>query len=258
MSNSPYLIEKLQYLMIGTQGENDAVEIKIDMTSWVEELRERYPNLTFHVLFKPYNSSTYFPVVSTYDADTHILTWTVTLSSTLTEGVGYTEIRALDVPTTGLVKKSRIIPTTVESSVSGVEGGTVPAPYEDWENLVLSYKDSAASSATSAGISASTAETYSRDAEAWAKGTRNGTPVVAPDPAKDNHSKYWAENAREDRIKAEIAAGIAIAQAGQIYFEIASNGHLMLYYTDEVPISEERLVEEEYVTDEETTSETIN
>lgn len=35
------------------------------------------------------------------------------------------------------------------------------------------------------------------DAEAWARGTRNGEAVPDTDPAYQNNSKYWAENAKE-------------------------------------------------------------
>lgn len=37
-------------------------------------------------------------------------------------------------------------------------------------------------------------EQYKKDAEAWAVGTRNGTPVTSTDPAYENNAKYYAEN----------------------------------------------------------------
>lgn len=37
-------------------------------------------------------------------------------------------------------------------------------------------------------------EGFSEDAEAWANGTRNGTPVTSDDPAYQNNAKYYAEN----------------------------------------------------------------
>lgn len=134
-------IEDLQYLLIGVQGETGALVAPIDMTSWVEEYGEKYPNLCFHLLFKPYGESAPLPMLTTYDADTHILTWEITLNATFSVGQGYTEIRALNHPDNGLLKKTKSIPTLVENSVSGIEGGTVPAPYEDWVNLVLATKD---------------------------------------------------------------------------------------------------------------------
>jgi len=143
-------IEKLQYLQIGVQGDNEAMVVPIDMTSWVEDLRKRYSQIGFHMLFKPYNGTVAIPVVSEFDSSTNILTWTVTLDATTAEGIGFTEVRALNIPenpsnTSGvsLIKKSRIVPTLVDRSVTGVEGGAIPASQSDWTNLVLSYRDAA-------------------------------------------------------------------------------------------------------------------
>lgn len=143
-------IEKLQYLQIGVQGDNEAMVVPIDMTSWVEELRKRYSQIGFHILFKPYNGTIAIPVRSDFDASTNILTWEVTLDATTAEGIGFTEVRALNIPDNpsntsdvSLIKKSRIVPTLVDRSVTGVEGGAIPASQSDWTNLVLSYRDAA-------------------------------------------------------------------------------------------------------------------
>lgn len=142
------LIDKVYSLNIGVQGENIARAIELDMTEWVAA----YPGASFHVLFKPYNESEAVPMVSTFEDN--ILTWTPTLSATVVSGVGYTEIRALD-PETGLIRKSRIIPTSVENSVTGVDENP-PQPYADWVNRVLeagsdAVKGAAAVAAVSQG-----------------------------------------------------------------------------------------------------------
>lgn len=133
-----YEIDKLQYLNIGQQGENNANSIEIDMKSWVDELTARgYENVCCHLLFKPYNQSV--PVeMGVWNRDTMILTWTITSAATAIPGLGYTEIRAFNHPDEGLLlKKSKVIPTTVNDSVSGVDGSTPPAPYDDWMNNIL-------------------------------------------------------------------------------------------------------------------------
>lgn len=133
-----YEIDKLQYLAIGQQGESNATEIVIDMTSWVDELEEMgYTNPCFHLLFLPYNQTV--PVVTStlYDEEAKTLTWTITSQVTAYAGMGYTEVRALNHPDNGLLKKSRVIPTTISASVTGVEGGVPPAPYDDWLNSIL-------------------------------------------------------------------------------------------------------------------------
>lgn len=205
------LINKLQYLQIGVQGENAANNIPIDMTPWVEE----FPNANFYLLFKPYNSTSPLPMVTEYDGETHIMTWTPTLSATATPGVGYTEVRALDVDN-GVLKKSRIIPTTVENSTTGVEGGMVPMPYEDWVNLVLAAREDsiearddaedardvaiaakegaeeAEAGAVTAKEASEAAAATSQDAEAWAVGTRGGVPVGPTEPQYENNAEYYA------------------------------------------------------------------
>lgn len=136
-----YKIEELQYLVIGQQGETNANIIEIDMESWVEELAEQgYENPCCHVLFKPYNQTVPLETGS-WNPTTGILTWEVTTAFTAIAGQGYTEIRAFNHPDNGLVKKSKVIPTEVNASVSGVEGGIPPAPYDDWLNQFLQLED---------------------------------------------------------------------------------------------------------------------
>ena len=136
-----FKIDELQYLQIGRQGENNAVEIGIDVSSWVDELGGKYPRLHFHLLYKPYGQSVALPMSTVYDYDKKLLIWTVNLSATYLQGRGYSEVEALNFPNNGLLKKSQKIPTLVEDSVSGINGGTPPAPYEDFVNLVLDTKD---------------------------------------------------------------------------------------------------------------------
>lgn len=75
------------------------------------------------------------------------------------------------------------------------------------KDAAIDAKDNAAVSANDASLSAiraldsknyavtaaTTAGTRAEDAEAWAKGTRNGVPVPTTDPAYNNNAKYWAQ-----------------------------------------------------------------
>ena len=47
---------------------------------------------------------------------------------------------------------------------------------------------------TNAETAAGAAETDALDAEAWANGTRNGSPIPPTDPAYQKYSKWWAEH----------------------------------------------------------------
>lgn len=192
-------IDKVYSLNIGVQGENIARAIQLDMTEWVNA----YPDASYHVLFKPYNEPDAAPMVSTFE--NNILTWTPTLSATVVSGVGYTEIRALD-PDTGLIRKSRIIPTSVENSVTGAEEDP-PDPYTDWVNSVLA--------------AGALANTRAGDSEAWAIGERNGSPVPSTDESYRNNSKWYKEQAEMSAIN-----------RGFFYVDVDSNGHLIYTRVD--------------------------
>ena len=53
----------------------------------------------------------------------------------------------------------------------------------------------AATSETNAAASETAASESAEDAEAWAEGTRNGSPVPSTDPAYQHNAKYWADQA---------------------------------------------------------------
>jgi large subunit ribosomal protein L7/L12 len=122
-------VDKIQYLQIGVQGENNVENLDIDMAAWIE----KYPGAVFHILFKPYNAIAPSPMNTVYEDG--VLTWIVDAGATAAVGVEYTEIRAHDAAT-GLLKKSRIIPTVVENSVSGIETDP-PESYQAWVTSVL-------------------------------------------------------------------------------------------------------------------------
>ena len=145
------LIDKVYSLTIGVQGENIARAIEFDMSEWAEA----YPDAIFSVLFKPYNETVAVPMLSDY-AD-NILTWIPTQSATAIAGVGYTEVRAID-SDTGLIRKSRIIPTSVEHSVTGVDAEDPPEPYEGWVNNVLQAGAAAVNAAAAAAAVSQGAE----------------------------------------------------------------------------------------------------
>lgn len=145
------LIDKVYSLTIGVQGEHIARPIEFDMSAWIE----LYPDALFYVLFKPYNAIAASPQLSDYQDG--ILTWTPTLGATAVAGVGYTEVRAIN-PDTGLIRKSRIIPTSVEHSVTGVDSEDPPEPYADWVNRVLLAADTSESDRERAEIAMHRAE----------------------------------------------------------------------------------------------------
>ena len=57
----------------------------------------------------------------------------------------------------------------------------------------INAKDDAEAAASSASDDAVTASNAAEDAEAWAVGERNGTPVTSGDDTYQNNSKYYSE-----------------------------------------------------------------
>ena len=72
---------------------------------------------------------------------------------------------------------------------SYAKGGTGTRTGENTDNAEY-YKTQAGNSASAAAISA----TAAADGEAWAVGTKNGTPVPSTDPQYQNNAKYYADH----------------------------------------------------------------
>lgn len=64
--------------------------------------------------------------------------------------------------------------------------------------LETNYLASCESAVTNAEAAEDNAEGYALDAEAWAKGTRDGEPVGQADPTSNNNAKYYSQHAREE------------------------------------------------------------
>lgn len=189
----PTPIEKVYSIRLAVQGENATTPIEIDMTTWAEE----FPNANFYVLFKPYNEQNIVPVITEYDAP--ILKWIPTSSITAIVGVGFAEVRAVDA-STGLVKKSRIIPTSIENSVSGNEGIEPPAAYSDWVNSVLANKDAAVSAKAAAIAAAETAEEAASTAVAQT-GLIDEVILVQDDEPTAEHNKLYIKKTQPEAVE---------------------------------------------------------
>lgn len=129
-------IDNIYHLIAGVQGENLGNPIRMDMTSWAFQ----HPGATFHALFKRPGDIFSYPVVTQRDGN--IMTWFPTVTDTEYLGVGFLEVRAIDART-GMIKKSRIIPTAIERSVTGLDTEDPPEPFKDWVDIVLNARDEA-------------------------------------------------------------------------------------------------------------------
>lgn len=211
-------IENIYYLQIGVQGENIANAIQMDISSW----RSEFPNAGFHILFKRYNENVAYPVAT--ELTDNILTWYPTVTDTEVTGVGYVEVRATD-QTTGLVKKSRIIPTSVENSVSGMSS-PVPDPFDDWLNQLLALED------VVKGYKNQTIVYHDQTAV-----LKNETQDIRDDAESQKEAAQTAAELSAQYLS-DILASVRYALSSDVTlvkFEMGLDGHLIMYITDESP-----------------------
>ena len=120
---------KIVYLQIGQNYEHLAETKQFDVSEWVSE----FPDATIYMLFKRPGEEAVAPVQTTLEDG--ILTWTISNWETGVLGVGFAEIRAID-SSTGMVKKSHVIPCSIEASVTDEDA----APdYPSWVDRMLRY-----------------------------------------------------------------------------------------------------------------------
>lgn len=87
-----------------------------------------------------------------------------------------------------------------------------------------SAKSSAETASTTAQTASTNALTYSTNSEAWANGTRNGTPVGESDPAYHNNAKYWKDQSNVTTLTALTDTNITNAtNLDTLVYDIASN-----------------------------------
>ena len=170
----------------GVQGENEARSIEFDITPWVEELGNGACTATA----KRPTDTTPYPVTVTRSGN--VVTWKPDSTDTAIEGLGAFQLSfSID----GVVAKTRIWNTKIAPSLVGA--GDPPDPYDDWLQDLRDIAADALQDAQDADASA-------QDAEAWTKGTKNGTPVPSTADQYENNAKYWAEQSLANQYGAYI------------------------------------------------------
>lgn len=92
-------------------------------------------------------------------------------------------------------------------------GSDVPSTDPTYHNNAKYYSEQASTDATSADASATSASGSASDAEAYAVGKRGGTDVPSTDPAYENNSKYYSEQAGTSATSAIQSASDADSRA---------------------------------------------
>lgn len=179
-------------LFEGVQGENEARSIQFDITPWVEELGDGVVTATA----KRSQDSQPYPVTVTKDGTT--VTWKPTSTDTAFAGVGSFQ---LEYTVDSVLAKTCIWSTMVAPSLD--PAGDPPDPYDNWLAEMREIAADALQDAQNADASA-------QDAEAWAKGTKNGTPVPSTADQYENNAKYYSEESYKN------AEAWAVGQRGGV------------------------------------------
>lgn len=107
---------------------------------------------------------------------------------------------------------------TVTTDASGnktVTAGIVAGSI-DGTKLTPNYLADCQAARTAAGNSATAADNSAEDAESWAVGTRDGSPVPSTDPAYHNNAKWYSEQANPTALANLTDVDIALPTNGQV------------------------------------------
>ena len=153
---------------IGFEGENEHTRVIIYCTSLIN----KYPNAVATMVIKPPVGDIY---PKTITQDDNMVIWDVTDVDCSYPGNGQYQLTFTD---NNEVIKTYIGSFFIRESLSTT--GQPPEPLEDWLQEAQEALE-----AFDQDVS---------DAEAWAVGTRNGTPVESTDPTYHNNAKYYADH----------------------------------------------------------------
>ena len=189
---------------LGRAGENLATTITFDVSNWIKPTSEGgFGNTGSFTLFVQQGGGSYYlqPLEESSAAGLtdNLVKWEVTNANTATVGLGKCE---LAYTINDVIVKSIIYDIVVTNSIDIEAAGNIPSPIESWINEVSQMTDQIIH-----------AIDYANEAERWAKGTEDGTPVSSGDGYQDN-AKYYAERAETAAQRVEgIDAGITTTVA---------------------------------------------
>lgn len=142
-------------ICIGRRGENNATEVRFDITSMIET----YGDGTVTLYVKRKGDAEAYP--ATVERDGEIVTWTVSNADTAYVGYGAAELWYY---VDNVLAKTVVYLTIVKEDI-GEETGTPPDPYETWLDQMSQYSQNAENAAAQAGGYADDAQTAAEEAE---------------------------------------------------------------------------------------------
>lgn len=208
------IVRENMRIPIGRQGENDAV--RIVWPGVIESYGKLYGEGFFSLIALRSGDSAPYPVSVTEDgAD---LVWVVSSADTAKDGFGSAE---LTYTVGGVVAKSQMWGTIVNTSLSGQEPTDPPEPQRNWVDEVLTAGAAAENSANKAANAAQNAVNAAAGAESAktaAESARDtaGTSAAAAAGSAAAAQEKAAEAARSAAAATEAAAATANQPINQI------------------------------------------
>ena len=179
---------------LGRAGENLATTVVFDVNDWIKSTSEGgFGSTGTFALFVQQGGGGYY--LQTLEESSAarltdgLVKWNVTEANTTTVGLGKCE---LAYTINQVIVKSIIYDIVVTNSLDTEAQGSVPTPVESWINEVSQLTDQIIHAAD-----------YADESEQWAKGTKGGTPVTSGQIGYQDNSKYYSEQAAEQK---ELAA----------------------------------------------------
>lgn len=200
------LINMIDRLDLGIQGENLARTISIDCNAW----KQLYPNGTISIYHQRHGEDVTGVTGASYNAETGILTWSPLSYDTYYEGAGKAVIRLTD---GNIVKKSKDVVTIVEKSVTNEAGTAISSNWQAYIDEIERLKDAAEDAMEGSETAQDAAEDAAEDAQdaQAAAETAQGKAEDAQEAAETAQGK--AEDAQEAAEAAQTAAETAQGKA---------------------------------------------
>ncbi len=152
------LVNDLDTVKLGRQGEHLTQQVLIDCTAWLENSALDGCDLLIAAI-RPGENAIYLPTVT---ADDGVITWDIRDQDTAKGGWGRGEVRAMK---DGKIKKSAVFRTRIEPSLEG--SGSAPITPPDWVQTILDSVAAAQAAAEAAAQAAIQAELNTRGLAGW-------------------------------------------------------------------------------------------
>ena len=189
--------DTIPILDIGVQGENGVTPIEFDFGNWQEEYGSG------SIVLRLQRSGETTPYQKTLSISGTVATWTVDDTDTAVKGKGKAQILYY---VDDKLKATEIFLFKVAKSI--VDGTEIPEAFDDWLNTLLELGEEAREidariidNTDTCDTQAANALASAKDSEAWAVGTRGGTPVGSTDQTYNNNAKYWSQRAKLSQVR---------------------------------------------------------